>query len=63
LGQLNTGIPYLIKVSFDNENFVETKVIAIPDDILNGEVIIVRNILNRFVITFEGSKLTFTIAN
>jgi hypothetical protein len=63
LGQLNTGIPYLIKISFDSENFIDAKVIAIPDDILNGEVIIGRNILNRFLITFDGPRLTFTIAD
>jgi hypothetical protein len=63
LGQINTGIPYLIKISFDNKNFIDAKVIAVPDDILNGEVIIGRNILNRFVMTFDGPNLNFTISD
>jgi hypothetical protein len=53
----------LIETSFDNENFIAAKVIAIPDDILNGEVLVGRNILNRYVITFDGPKLIFTISN
>jgi hypothetical protein len=63
LGRVSVGIPYLIKTSFDNENFIDAKVIAIPDDILNGEVLIGRNILNRYVITFDGPKLIFTISS
>ncbi len=63
LGQLNTGIPYLATVSFDNKSFIDVKVIAIPDDILNGEVIIGRNILNRFVINVDGPRLTFAISD
>jgi hypothetical protein len=63
LGRVNVGIPYLIKTSFDNENFIDAKVIAIPDDILNGEVLIGRNILNRYVMIFDGPKLTFTISS
>jgi hypothetical protein len=62
LGQVNTGIPYLIKTSFDNKVFMDAKVIAVPDDILNGETIVGRNILNRFIITFDGPKLVFTIS-
>jgi hypothetical protein len=63
LGRVSVGIPYLIKTSFDNENFIDAKVIAIPDDILNGEVLVGRNILNRYVITFDGPKLIFTISS
>jgi hypothetical protein len=63
LGQMNTGIPYLSKISFDNKSFIDAKIIAIPDDILNGEVIIGRNILNRFVTTFNSSNLIFTISD
>jgi hypothetical protein len=59
---VNTRIPYLIKIGFDNKNFIDAKVIAVPDDILNGEVIIGRNILNRFVMTFDDPNLNFTIS-
>ncbi len=63
LGRVSVGIPYLIKTSFDNKNFIDAKVIAIPDDILNGEVLVGRNILNRYVITFDGPKLIFSISS
>lgn len=62
-GKVNTGIPYRISASFDGKSYFSTKVFAIADDILNGEVIIGRNILNRYIITFNGPKLLFTISN
>ena len=55
------GIPYRIKVSFDNEFFFNILVLAVADCELNGETIVGRNILNRYVISFNGPKLTFTI--
>lgn len=62
-GKENVGVPYRILASFDNQTYFSTKVYAIPDDTLNGEVIIGRNILNRYVATFNGPKLIITISN
>ena len=62
-GRTNVGVPYRILGSFDGKNYFSTKVFAISDDILNGEVIIGRNILNRYIITFDGLKLIFTISD
>jgi hypothetical protein len=31
--------------------------------VLNGEVLVGRNILNRYVINFDGPKLIFTISS
>jgi hypothetical protein len=61
--RINKGLPYRIAGSFDGEHYFRTKVFAIPDDILNGEVIIGRNILNRYFITFNGPDLTFTVSS
>jgi predicted aspartyl protease len=62
-GKKNVGVPYRILASFDNQTYFSTKVYAIPDDTLNGEVIIGRNILNRYIATFNGPKLIVTISN
>ena len=61
LGSEAQGVPFLIQLSFDDRNYIRSRVIAIPDALLNGEAIIGRNILNRYVISFNGPKLTFTI--
>jgi Aspartyl protease len=61
LGRETQGIPYRIKLRFDDRDYIGSKVIAVPDDILNGEAIIGRNILNRYIITFNGPKRVFTI--
>ena len=61
LGRETQGIPYRIKLSFDDLDYISSKVIAVPDDILQGETIIGRNVLNRYAITFDGPKLVFTI--
>jgi hypothetical protein len=61
LGRETQGIPYLINLSFDDRDYIRSKVIAVPEDILQGEAIIGRNILNRHCITFDGPKLVFTI--
>jgi hypothetical protein len=55
------GIPYRVKVSFDNENYFNSLVIAVADCELNGETIIGRNILNRYVINLDGRNRAFTI--
>jgi hypothetical protein len=62
-GRENKGVPYRIAGSFDGDNYFRTKIFAVPDDVLNGEVIIGRNILNRYVITFNGPSLNFTISD
>ena len=62
-GRENKGVPYRVAGSFDGNNYFRTKVFAVPDDILNSEVIIDRNILNRYVITFNSPGLTFTISD
>jgi hypothetical protein len=49
-------------MSFDGIDFFRAKVIAVPDDILNDEIIIGRNILNRYEITFDGPNLVFRIS-
>jgi hypothetical protein len=61
LGTETQGVPFLIKLSFDNLNYIRSRIIAVPDALLNGEAIIGRNILNRYVIAFNGPKLIFTI--
>ena len=62
LGQKSEGIPFRIRISFNRDNYITTRVIAVPDDVLNDEIIIGRNILNRYLITFNGPKLVFSIA-
>ena len=62
LGRSAQGIPYRIGVSFNGQDIFRAKVIAVPDDLLNGEVIIGRNILNRYSIEFDGPNLVFRIA-
>jgi hypothetical protein len=62
LGRSSQGIAYRVGMSFDEVSFFRTKVIAVPDDILNDEVIIGRNILNRYEITFDGPNLVFRIS-
>ncbi len=61
LGREAEGTPYRIELSFDSQNYIRSKVVAVPGDILNGEAIIGRNILNCYFITFNGSKLEFII--
>jgi hypothetical protein len=61
LGREVQGIPYLLKLSFDGQNYFRSKVFAVPDDVLNGEAIIGRNILNLYCITFNGPQRVFTI--
>jgi hypothetical protein len=62
-GRENIGIPYLVEAGFSNENYIYVKVFAIPDDILDGQVIVGRDILNNYVITFDDPNLVFTISD
>jgi hypothetical protein len=63
LGRIITGAYFLVNVSFDDIKYFRARVLAIPDDDLNGEIIIGRNVLNRYIITLNGQKLTFTISD
>jgi hypothetical protein len=62
LGRSSQGIAYRVGMSFDGIDFFRAKVIAVPDDVLNDEIIIGRNILNRYEITFDGPNLVFRIS-
>jgi hypothetical protein len=62
LGRSSQGIAYRVGMSFDGISFFRVKVIAVPDDVLNDEVIIGRNILNRYSINFDGPNLVFRIS-
>lgn len=62
LGRSSQGMAYRVGMSFDGIDFFRAKVIAVPDDVLNDEVIIGRNILNRYAINFDGPNLTFKIS-
>jgi hypothetical protein len=59
---LSQGIAYRVGMSFDGKDFVRAKFIAVPDDILNDEIIIGRNILNLYEVTFDGPNLVFRIS-
>jgi hypothetical protein len=59
---MQTAVAYRVGMSFDGENFFRAKVIAVPDDVLNDEIIIGRNILNRYAINFDGPNLIFSIS-
>jgi hypothetical protein len=61
LGRTAQGLAYRLEVSLVEDIFLGAKVIAIPDDIMQGEVIIGRNILNRYNINFNGSQLWFSL--
>lgn len=63
LGRTITGTYFIVEASFDDVKYFRAKVLAVPDDDLNGENIIGRNILNRYIITLDGQKSTFTISN
>jgi hypothetical protein len=62
LGRASQGIAYRVGMSFDGASFFRAKVIAVPDDVLNDEIIIGRNILNRYAICFDGPNLIFNIS-
>jgi hypothetical protein len=53
LSRSSQGLTYRLEVSLDGEMFFLTKVIAIPDDIMQGEITIGSNILNN---CFLGSQ-------
>ena len=55
------GVPYRIGMSFNNQNFVKLKIYACPDDDVDGVIIVGRNFLNRYCITFDGRQRRFII--
>jgi Retroviral aspartyl protease len=61
LGRTAQGLAYRLEISLVEDIFLGAKVIAIPDDIMQGEVIIGRNILNRYNINFNGPQLWFSV--
>jgi hypothetical protein len=61
-GRESVGVPYLVKVGFSNNNCIYSKVFAVADDVLDDQVILGRDILNLYVINFNGPNLTFTIS-
>ncbi len=54
-------VPYRILMSFDRINFLKIKVYACPDDDTDSLIIIGRNFLNRFCVTFDGRARLFII--
>jgi hypothetical protein len=60
--QIVMGVPFRVDVSFDFDNYFTTKVYALPDDFMRDEVIIGRNILNRYVVNLDGRNGVFTIS-
>lgn len=55
------AVPYRILISFDQLNFFKIKVYACPDDYTDGLIILGRNFLNRYCITFDGQARLFYI--
>jgi hypothetical protein len=55
------GVPYRIGMSFNNRNWVKLKIYACPDDDVDGVIIVGRNFLNRYCITFDGRQRRFII--
>jgi hypothetical protein len=54
-------VPYRILIAFDHVNFLKIKIYACPDDSTDRLIIVGRNFLNRFCITFNGLEKLFVI--
>ena len=55
LGGIDIGIlPYRIKLGFSDRNLINVKVWSCLDENLEGFIILGRNFLNRYQITFDG---------
>ena len=54
-------VPYRVLIGFNHRDFIKIKVYACPDDDTNGFIIIGRNFLNRYCITFDGKNRLFEI--
>lgn len=46
--------PYLVNLSFDDLYFFDSIIYSLPEEELGNQIIIGRNILNRFSIRFDG---------
>ncbi len=54
-------VPYRVEISFNNREFIRIKVYACPDNDTDGLIILGRNFLNRYCITFDGRAKRFLI--
>ena len=54
-------VPYRVEISFDLHKFIKIKVYASPDNDTDGLIILGRNFLNRYCITFDGKTKKFVI--
>ncbi|MDJ0600289.1 MAG: peptidase A2A retrovirus catalytic [Crocosphaera sp.] len=54
-------VPYRVQISFNYREFIKIKVYACPDSDTDGLIILGRNFLNRYCITFNGRSKTFLI--
>jgi Aspartyl protease len=54
---------YRIKISFDGEIFVNIKAVVLANNTSRNEIIIGRDVLNRYEINFNGPESIFTISD
>ncbi len=54
-------VPYRVEISFNEREFIRIKVYACPDSDTDGLIILGRNFLNRYCITFNGRTKRFFI--
>ena len=54
-------VPYRVEISFNHDEFIRIKVYACPDNDTDGLIILGRNFLNRYCITFNGRTKRFLI--
>ncbi len=54
-------VPYRVEISFNHHEFIRIKVYACPDNDTDGLIILGRNFLNRYCITFNGRTKRFLI--
>ena len=54
-------VPYRVEISFNHHEFIRIKVYACPDNDTDGLIILGRNFLNRYCITFNGRTKIFLI--
>lgn len=55
------AVPYRLEISFNGRDFIKIKVYACPDNDTDGLIILGRNFLNRYRITFDGKAKRFLI--
>ena len=54
-------VPDRVEISFNHRDFIKIKVYACPDSDTDGLIILGRNFLNRYSITFDGKVKRFLI--